>query len=270
MTRFLHVSDLHLTAPEADDPHQYADTATVLERMIDMANAIQPRPDFVVASGDLTNIGDPASYRMLADRMARLELPVLYALGNHDSRDGFFATFPDHPAGPEGTLDHDAVIGGLHVVVLDSLTSGQVSGSLSPAQLDHAATMLARHPDLPKLVVIHHPPRLDPEAPYVWESLDADSTARLGDLLAGHDVRAVLSGHIHTNRVVLWNGIPVVTVIGQQSGVDETRETGMTIVEDGSFAIGDLLPAGLQITFSSLAPRPVIRELPDERLRGFS
>ncbi|WP_417672475.1 metallophosphoesterase family protein [Pseudodonghicola sp.] len=270
MTRFLHLTDIHLTAPEAEDPHQYADTVTVLARMVEIANGISPRPDFIVASGDLTNIGDESSYRLLRQMMAPLDMPVLYALGNHDRREGFFAVFPDHAAGPEGTVDHDAVIGEVHIVILDSLQPGQVSGGLSPAQLAHAEEMLARHPDLPKLVAIHHPPRIDPASPYAWETLNDETTARLGDLLAGRNVLAVLAGHIHTNRVTLWRGIPVVTSIGQQSGVDETLETGMTILEDGGFAICDLLPEGLQVTFSSLADRAVIKALPDSLLRGFA
>ncbi|MDK3016744.1 metallophosphoesterase family protein [Pseudodonghicola flavimaris] len=270
MTRILHLTDIHLTAPETEDSHQYADTVATLERMVGIIAAMTPAPDAVVASGDLTNIGDPASYRLLARMMAGLKMPVLYTLGNHDRREAFFTTFPDHPAGPEATVDHDAVIGDLHLVLLDSLQPGQVSGGLSPAQLDYAEEMLARHPDLPKIVAIHHPPRLDPDAPYAWETLDAGTTARLGDLLAGRGVAAVLTGHIHTNRVTLWRGIPVVSTIGQQSGVDETRARGMTILEDGGFAICDLLPEGVQVTFSSLRPRSLIRELPDDLLSGFS
>lgn len=270
MTRFLHITDLHLTAPETDDPHQHADTLAALERMIDIANTLSPRPDFVVASGDLTNLGDAASYRLLAQRMTRLQMPVLYALGNHDRREGFFGAFADHAGAPAGPLDHDAVHAGLHVVVLDSSVPGRVGGALDDDQMAGAAAMLARHPDLPKLVVVHHPPRLDPTSPYAWETLGETDSARLAGLLAPHRVMAVLSGHIHTNRVTLWHGIPVVTNIGQQSGVDLTRSRGMSVVEGSGFGLCDLLPSGVQVTFVPLPEPQVLKEIPEARLRGFS
>ncbi|MDQ2093405.1 metallophosphoesterase family protein [Rhodalgimonas zhirmunskyi] len=270
MTRFLHITDLHVSAPETDDPGRQTDTVASLDRLLDIATRLDPRPDFIVASGDLTNIGDRASYDLVAARFAALDIPVAMTLGNHDRRDGWHAAFPDHPAAPDGPVDHDMVQAGVHIIALDSSVPGKVAGALDAAQLERAQDMLARHPDLPKLIAVHHPPRIDPDEPLPWATLDADSTEKLAALLKGHNVLAILSGHIHLNRVALWNGIPLVVTMGQQSTVDLTRTDAMAVVEGTGFAICDLLPGGPRITFAPLETGRLIKEIPVERLRAFS
>jgi 3',5'-cyclic AMP phosphodiesterase CpdA len=270
MTRFLHITDLHVSAPSTEDPGRQTDTVETLARLVDAAGRLAPRPDFIVASGDLTNVGDRASYDLVASITSALDMPVVYALGNHDRRAAFRAAFPGHPGEADAPLDHDAVHGGVHVVVLDSSEPGRVSGSLGEAQFERLAAMLARHRDLPKLVVVHHPPKLRPGPGGGWATLDDGATSRLAAALAGQKVLAMLSGHVHMNRVALWNGIPVVVTMGQQSTVDVTHAGGLRIVEGTGFAICDIWPSGPQVTFASLAEPRVIKEIPEERLRAFS
>jgi Icc protein len=99
MTRFLHITDLHITAPETEDETRQTDTVRALARMIEIANTLDPAPAFVVASGDLTNIGDEPSYGLLREMMAGLRMPVILGLGNHDRRAGFYGAFPERAVG---------------------------------------------------------------------------------------------------------------------------------------------------------------------------
>ncbi|MFC3615395.1 metallophosphoesterase family protein [Lutimaribacter marinistellae] len=270
MTRFLHVTDLHVSAPQTNDATRQTDTVAALDRLIEVALRLDPRPDFIVASGDLTNVGDEASYRLLAERFEGFDIPVHMTLGNHDRRAGWHSVFPGHHAAPDGPVDHDAVLGGVHVVALDSSVPGRVSGALDDEQIERAAEMLGRNPDLPKLVAIHHPPRLDPSRNFAWATLDQHSTDRLASLLEGRSVLAVLSGHVHMNRVAMWHGVPLVVTMGQQSTVDLTRTDALAVVEGTGFAICDLLPSGLQTTFVPLAEPRLIKEISVDRLRAFS
>lgn len=270
MTRFLHITDLHLTAPETDDPTRQTDTVANLDRLIEIAGGLDPRPDFVVASGDLTNIGDEASYRLLADRLARLELPVIVTLGNHDLRPNWHSVFPGHPAAPDGPVDQEMVVAGIHVIALDSSVPGKVSGALDAAQFDRARDMLDRHPDLPKVIAIHHPPRLDPDSRHLWATLDQPTTDRLADLLKGRAITAILSGHIHLNRVAMWQGHPLITTMGQQSTIDVTRSDALAVVEGAGFAVCDMTPGGVQVTFAPLEPPKLIKEISVDRLLSLS
>lgn len=270
MTRFLHITDLHITAPETDDPTRQTDTVATLDRVIDIARTLDPAPAFIVASGDLTNIGDDASYALLADRLGALDIPVIMTLGNHDRRAGWHAAFPGHAAAPDGPVDHDRVVAGVHVIAVDSSVPGKVSGALSDAQLSQLDAALARHSGLPTIVAIHHPPRLDPEGESPWATLDLTTTQQLEALFAKRPVTAVLCGHVHMNRIGLWNGTPLVVTMGQQSTVDLTRNDALAVIEGTGFAICDLRPAGLSVTYVPLEAPRLIKEISTERLTAFS
>ena len=89
---FVHLTDLHLNAPGVEDEHLHSDTTTTLRTILSQVKALQPKPAFIVASGDLTNRGDVASYHELKRLFdeAGLDSPVIWAIGNHDTRPGFY------------------------------------------------------------------------------------------------------------------------------------------------------------------------------------
>ena len=155
MTRFVHLTDIHIAAPGAAAPGHKAQNADLLRRMVGIINAMTPRPDFVVASGDLTDLGDEDSYVLFRDITAPLQVPLVMALGNHDKRAPFHAVLGN--AGSDAPYFHDAVHGDLHVITLDSSVPGHVAGAIPDAQFDYLGHALARHPDLAKLLVMHHP-----------------------------------------------------------------------------------------------------------------
>ncbi|THH36697.1 phosphodiesterase [Aliishimia ponticola] len=269
MTRFVHITDLHVSAPDTDDPNRQTDTVGTLDKLLDALERLDPQPDFVLASGDLTNIGDELSYRLVKSRLERVTPPVITTLGNHDKREAWHAVFPGHPAAPDGPVDRDDMVAGVHVIALDTSVPGKVSGALDDGQLATAAKTFAKHPDARKVVAIHHPPRLDPEGA-VWTSLDQRSTDGLAELIRSYDVAAVLCGHVHMNRVAFWEGVPLVVTMGQQSTVDLTRSDALRVIEGTGFAICDLAPSGFQVTFVPLQDSRLIKEIPVERLIAFS
>ena len=72
------------------------DTALYLRRTIDRLHTMHPRPDIVIATGDLTERGSPHEYRRLRSILGRLELPHFLIPGNHDDRDALRRAFRDH------------------------------------------------------------------------------------------------------------------------------------------------------------------------------
>lgn len=268
MTRFIHLTDLHLSHPELSDPGLHSDTPGTLRRVVEIINAMQPAPDFVVASGDLTNHGDLRSYELVRQILAELTVPAVLALGNHDRRPAFHQVFSGTPS--EQPYDHDVALGGLHVITLDTAVPGRVGGGLEDGQFTFLTEALARHPDLPKLLVAHHPPRTDPDG-LPWGSLDAESSERLSGILAGQPVIGILSGHIHINQVNHWHGIPIVVSNGQHSTVDLLERKDLRIVEGTGFAICTWRPTGLSVSFVPLSPAAQeITVIDQARLRAFS
>ena len=267
--RFLHLTDIHLSHPDVNDQTLDTDTLTTLHRVLCLIDKIDPAPEFIVASGDLTNQGHVESYELLAEMMAVLPMPVFYALGNHDKRAGFRAAFPGYAGGADDPLDHATVIGGAHLIALDCSVPGR-TGGLDDAQFAFLYAALSRHTELPKILAIHHPPKLTPGGESDWTTLAAADSARLGERLKDENVIAILSGHVHHNRVALWHGSPLVITNGLNGSVDILAKDEVRVVDGTGMAICDLLPGGLSVTFLPTEDRPPLRVIPRDRLRNLA
>lgn len=252
MTRFIHLTDLHISHPDAKDPKDKGGSRETLERVVGIINAMDPQPDFVVASGDLTNMGDAASYRLVRDLMAPLKPPVIMALGNHDLREEFQAVFGEDAG--DAPYYHDAVHGGLHVITLDTKVPERVAGTICDAQFDYLSAALARHANLPKLIVMHHPPRVD-DAGLPWGTIDLAATKRLAEVLEGHDIAGILSGHIHINQLHHWHGIPICITSGLDYTIDLLERQDLRLLEGTTMTICDYRPSGLTVSFVPLSPK---------------
>ncbi|GHF34124.1 metallophosphoesterase family protein [Seohaeicola zhoushanensis] len=268
MTRFLHLTDLHLSHADSGDMGLHSDTEATLRRVVAHIAAMPEKPDFVVMSGDLTNTGHDSSYRLLQEIIADIPVPLVLALGNHDKREGFNAVFRDGAS--DQPLYHDALQGALHVITLDTGVPGRVAGAIDAEQMDFLRAALARHSDRPKLIVMHHPPRVDPDG-LPWGTIDMASTEALAETLRGHPVAGILSGHIHINRVSHWHGIPIVVSNGLHSTVDLLDRQDLRIVEGSGFGLCEWRPSGLSVAFVPLTPEArQITVIDRARLLAFS
>lgn len=270
MTRFIHLTDLHLSVPGIADPLLHADTAAALDLAIDRIKPLQSSLDFIAISGDLANHGKPESYAHLKAALAQLSVPVVMSLGNHDDRGNFRAAFGLQGDADAPCFDHRR-IGDLHVIALDSSVPGRVGGAISADQFAALESALLSHPDLPKLILCHHPPKPETGPTLVWESLSAEDTAQLAATLKGYRITAILSGHVHHNRVTLWHGMPVIVTNGLHATVDLLAPEGMTILAGTGFAICDLTASGMNVTFVPLTPiQQELARLDDALLRSFA
>lgn len=254
---FIHLTDLHVGNPDVPDDHLFSDTTSALRRILAEVKTLVPQPRFIVASGDLVNQGDEGSYDNLKAIVAEsgLDMPILYALGNHDKREGFYSAMLGRTDNLDAPYDYAQVIDGIHVIVLDTSVPNKVGGSFEPGQLDWLISELANHADLPKLLVMHHAPALDTHNPDMeWESLSYADTEALRQAVAGKNVLGILSGHIHYDRVSNWYGIPTVVGIGHHAATDVLwLHEGVRLLDGTAFAIGTVRPSGLSITFAPQA-----------------
>jgi len=251
LTRFVHLTDLHISHPDANDPKDRGTSRDALKRVVGIINAMDPQPEFVIASGDLTNLGDTASYGLVRDLLAPLKAPLVMAMGNHDRRDGFRAVF----GGDEGDAPyfHDKVLGGLHVITLDTKVPERVAGAICDAQFSFLNEALQRHSDLPKLIVMHHPPRVD-DSGLPWGTIDLASTERLAGALKGHQIAGILSGHIHINQIHHWHGIPICINSGLDYTIDLLERRDLRLLEGTTMAICEHRTSGLTVSFVPLSP----------------
>ena len=256
-TIFIHITDLHVGNPAIADDHLFSDTSATLARVLEMIGTMDTKPQFIIASGDLTNRGDADSYRQLKAIMAVTALPVVYAIGNHDTRAGFYEGMLERSSDLDAPYDHDQVVENIHVITLDTTTPGQIGGGIEPEQFDWLEAALERHAGLPKLIVAHHAPALGDAPPWDhWRTIEFTQSQRLAELLRGRNVLAILSGHIHHDRFSVWHGIPVIVGMGQHAATDILTTDVLRMVEGASFGIGTIRRSGLTM---ALVPLPQTR-----------
>ncbi len=249
---FLLLSDLHVSHRPLAEAGLLTDTSRTLEEVVACVDKFAKKPAFIVIAGDLTNHGEPDAYRKLGKLLEPLSLPMVMALGNHDTRPGFRSVMLAQPGDPDAPYFHDTVIAGVHVIVLDSSIPGRISGALGDEQFAFLEAALKREPDIAKVVVCHHPPHLQ-DGDAGWHSLDAASSARLAEIVGGGQVAAILSGHVHHDSVIHWHGVPIVIGTGLHNAVDTTYIAGLRVVDGAGFTICTLRPSGLAATFVPLA-----------------
>lgn len=193
------ITDLHIAEP-GTWLSEGIDTAGHLARAVAHINALEPRPDLLMITGDLVERRQESEYARLAELLAPLAVPFHLLVGNHDHRDRLRAAFPGHahylPA--EGFIQYcldDA--GPLRLIALDTLIPGKGDGELCAERLDWLARRLEEQPDRPTVIFMHHPPFATGLA-FMDESRVKRGADELARLIAAHGrIEHVLCGHLH-------------------------------------------------------------------------
>lgn len=139
--------------------HHVPQPARSLRRALAEIEALVPRPDLVVATGDLVECGAPKEYRRLRKILAGSSIPLVVVAGNHDARGALREAFADHRYLPaRGPLCYAIDSLPLRLVGLDTTRAGEPGGELDDARLCWFERTLAREPTRPTFVFMHHPP----------------------------------------------------------------------------------------------------------------
>jgi len=200
------MTDIHIGFAPEERPEELNLTRfrATLRRLLEGPN----RPDMLVLSGDITDNGDLDSFEKTAALLAGCPCPVWPMVGNHDSREGLLAVFPQVRA--EGGFIHYVVEGdGLRVILLDTFEEGRHGGAFCEARAVWLAARLDEAPDTQTLIFMHHPPVvsgiewMDPEPGEGW-------IQRFGDVVEGRrQIVAIHCGHLHRPLATTFRGIPL-------------------------------------------------------------
>ncbi len=205
-----HISDTHFLA-DGRKLYDAVDTAANLERVLAQLEGSEIRPDALVFTGDLADLGESGAYRALRSSVEpvadRLGAALIWVMGNHDERDRFAAElFDEAPTDAPQDRVHD--LDGLRVIALDTSVPGYHHGSLSDAQLDWLRGVLSAPTRYGSIIALHHPPM---PTPLLWamEMLELHGQDRLASVIEGTDVRGILGGHLHYSGHSTFAGVPV-------------------------------------------------------------
>ncbi len=158
-----------------------------------------PQIDAIVHTGDLAQVAVPETYARYQAYMQQLGIPFFQIPGNHDE----LTLFPFASGHAEPTvIEADAWC----LILLNSAVKGRIDGHLKTADLECLADLLQQYADKHVLLACHHHP-FEMQSHWIDQHKLKNSHEFI-ELLAQHpNVKAVLSGHVHQDALIEWNGI---------------------------------------------------------------
>jgi Icc protein len=205
----VHLSDTHLVA--GDGPlYGSIDSEGHLRRLFAELEASGARPEALVFTGDLADVGDPEAYALLRSIVepaaARLGAQVIWVMGNHDDRGSFrSALLGQQPSAQPVDRVYD--VNGLRIIAIDSTVPGAHHGLVTDAQLDWLAEELSIPAPHGTILAMHHPPV--PSVQDLAILVELRQQAGLAEVIRGSDIRSIIAGHLHYSTMSTFAGIPV-------------------------------------------------------------
>ncbi|HKY81391.1 MAG TPA: phosphodiesterase [Sphingobium sp.] len=199
------VTDIHLGF-DPDNPAEF--NRKRLDQVLRVLNEGPNRPDLLLATGDLTDRGDPDSYRRLANAFNQCSFPIWPCMGNHDDRANFAQHFP-HITQQDGFVHYVIPLGKRRIIVLDTLEPGRHGGAFCDVRAQWLAARLDEDAETPTLIVMHHPPV---EVGIDWMNTHPDEpwVQRFAATIKNRpNIAALVCGHLHRTITAPWNGTTV-------------------------------------------------------------
>jgi outer membrane protein assembly factor BamB/predicted phosphodiesterase len=193
--RFAMVTDTHVGLPPSGLVKRLSLVYAAIARLA---------PDFVLHCGDITDTGLPGEYdRYQAAVPAALRGRIRHVPGNHDVR--WDPTAGELYRAHFGPAPYSFDAGGVHFTAFDPTQPLLEPGHCGTAALDWLARDLGGlAPGTPALLFQHFP---------VGGGRDlVDDQDALLELIARHDVRALIAGHVHRESVTRLDGLTQVTL----------------------------------------------------------
>jgi 3',5'-cyclic-AMP phosphodiesterase len=195
------ISDTHLFAEPSRELLGLSTTES-LTTVVEAIRRLQPQPDVLLLTGDLSQDESPQSYERLRHLIAPLGIPSYWLPGNHD----------DLPLMEQilcsGSISANKVfqIKGWNLMLLNSMVAGKVYGELTVDSLSWLEQQLQQRPHHPTLIALHHPPC---SIGSNWmDQINLRNPDQLFAVLDRYDqVKVVLFGHIHQEFAATRAGV---------------------------------------------------------------
>jgi 3',5'-cyclic AMP phosphodiesterase CpdA len=233
----LHISDTHLLAGGGRLYDRVA-SEQHLRTLFEEFEASGGRPEAIVFTGDLADLGEPDAYarlRRIVDPVAeRLGAQVIWVMGNHDDRTAFRRGLLDDDLGGSRPVDRVDDVNGLRVITLDSTVPGHHHGEVTPGQLDWLAEELSMPAPHGTILAMHHPPV--PSVLDLAVSVELRDQAGLAEVVEGSDIRSIIAGHLHYSSTAMFAGVPVSVASASCYTQDLNVPVGGTRGRDGARA----------------------------------
>ncbi|MGO9604892.1 MAG: phosphodiesterase [Candidatus Binataceae bacterium] len=201
------ITDLHVVARDRLC-YRRVPTNEQLAQAIAHINDLDPAPDVVIASGDLTDHGRPEEYEVLSEILSKLKAPIFVIPGNHDRRDALSQAFADQcymPQPDTAFINYAVEDFPLRLIGLDTTVPDHHHGLMCEDRLRWLDDTLRARPDSPTFIFMHHPPF---RTGIQWmDAAGLHGGRKMEEIVARHpQVVRVACGHIHRPIHLAWAG----------------------------------------------------------------
>jgi len=193
------ITDTHIKLP-GKLAYRKVDTAAMLERCVANLQSLKQQPDLILLTGDLVDLGRPEEYDHLKSILAPIKQRIIAIPGNHDERNAMRDAFASGGYLPKErdsflqfAIDDEYP---LRLIGLDTLIPGQGGGELCDARLAWLDKTLGEKPDVPTLVMMHHPPFQTGIGH--MDNIGLKGSAGFEAVVAKYpQIKLILCGHLH-------------------------------------------------------------------------
>lgn len=260
---FIQISDTHF-GPTPDYARHGHTPLPCAQRVVEIINGLPVQPDFVIHTGDVATNPTLEAYQLAADTFSKLNVPIYYVTGNHDTARDIHRYLP---MGPKQLLSNDPDVlsyafdvKGYRFLTVDARGPDEIDphGLVSEEQL--RVLRQEATPDGPPLVVFMHYPCHPLDSTWMDAYMLVINGDKLHDaLLPARDrLRAVFHGHVHQNMQTVRDGILYVAVgstFAQFTAWPTDVTVGYDLTHDPAFNFVHVMPEQT-IVHQHTFPRP--------------
>jgi Icc protein len=205
------ISDTHIKVP-GKLAYNTVDTAQMLRDCVAHITQLPKQPDLIFLTGDLVDLGRDEEYAYLLSILAPLKQRIIAIPGNHDERDAMRRAFKSSGYLPDSGFLQFAIDGEypFRIIGLDTLIPFAGGGELCAQRLQWLDQILQKQPDVPTVVLMHHPPFLTGIGH--MDDIGLQGREEFAAIMARHpQVTAILCGHLHRTIHATVGGRPAMT-----------------------------------------------------------
>jgi 3',5'-cyclic AMP phosphodiesterase CpdA len=227
--RIVHISDTHISKFGGF-------MEGFLDKAIKEINSLDPKPNVIVHSGDLTENGVLPDYEFALEKINLFESKIIVAPGNHDERNYGQSLFKEMI----GPMDYEVHVGKAAFFIMNSPEPDRDAGRLGRRRQDLLDRKLKTLPkDYLKIVVFHH--HLVPVPHAGRETNVLEDAGDILEMILARKVNFVLMGHRHVGRVLKINNTILINA-GTVSSIKTRGRLGhsyniIDLFADGSIKI---------------------------------
>ncbi|MGI9374458.1 MAG: metallophosphoesterase [Hyphomicrobiales bacterium] len=190
------ISDTHIAHDVADKDQRIEE----FRRTIADINTLDPQPDLIVHTGDITHNGLDGEYADARAVLDEAKSPVFVLAGNKDNRANLKKAFADQEYIDVSTefVEYEINDYPLKLVIIDTVSENSNKGAFCKARVESFTRLTMNEHDKPIVVFAHHPPFEALQCPDPFQFETSESMQHLRTALSGVErLAAVFCGHVH-------------------------------------------------------------------------